>query len=188
MFRELLAREFAPYRRLSDDQLATLEWHYRLLEKWNARMNLTRIQSLGDSVRFHYCESLFLGMRLPEGELRIADVGSGAGFPGIPVAVLRPECLVMLIESHQRKAVFLREASREIPNVSVSSARAGDVSAGFDWVVSRAVSAREALSFRGAGNAALLLSGADALGLAATEVERVPWGNDRVVAKFHVEH
>src|ERR1700730_14203736 len=114
MFRKLLASEFAPYTGLSDEQLDRLERHYRLLTLWNKRINLTRINSLEDVVRFHYCESLFLAKELPVGALSIVDVGSGAGFPGIPVAILRPECRVHLLESHQRKAVFLREASREL--------------------------------------------------------------------------
>ena len=81
-----------------------------------------------------------MGSRLPAGVLRIADVGSGAGFPGFPVAVLRPDCSVTLIESHQRKAVYLKEASRKLPNVRVLSKLAEDVAdigEEYDWVISR---------------------------------------------------
>ena len=113
MFRELLAREFAPYGSLTPEQIDLLEAHYNLLVQWNARLNLTRIDSVEEAVRLHYCESLFVGTRLPAGPLRIVDVGSGAGFPGIPIAILRPECTVTLVESHQRKGVFLREATPE---------------------------------------------------------------------------
>ena len=86
-FSELLAAEFAPYGSLSQSQLDLLEAHYALLMHWNKRLNLTRITELVSVVRLHYCESLFLGLHLPKTTLRIADVGSGAGFPGIPVAV-----------------------------------------------------------------------------------------------------
>src|SRR5260370_40569008 len=99
MFRELLAREFAPFGSLTDQQLDQLQAHYDLLGQWNARLNLTRINSIDEVVRLHYCESLFVGTKLPAGPLRIVDVGSGAGFPGIPLAILRPECTVALVES-----------------------------------------------------------------------------------------
>jgi 16S rRNA (guanine527-N7)-methyltransferase len=69
----------------------------------------------------------------------VLDVGSGGGFPGIPIAALRPDCRIVLLESHQRKAVFLREATRDWPNVRVEARRAEDVQGTFDWVVSRAV-------------------------------------------------
>src|ERR1700679_3249327 len=109
MFRELLESEWARFGSLSEDQVAKLERHYQLLTRWNTVLNLTRIQKLEEVARFTYCESLFVGPLLPAGKLTIADVGSGAGFPGIPVGVLRPEFAVVLIESHQRKAVFLSE-------------------------------------------------------------------------------
>src|SRR5206468_4795566 len=82
----------------------------------------------------------FLGRHLPVGRLRICDIGSGAGFPGFVVAVLRRDCEVTLIEAHQRKAVFLKEASRDLGNVRVLAKRAEDVADKFDWAISRAVS------------------------------------------------
>src|SRR3954471_4938277 len=111
MFRDLLRSELSPYTQISDAQLDLLEGHYRILERWNQKINLTRIEKLEDVVRFHYCESLFLDQFLPSDALHVADVGSGPGFPGIPVAILRPDIQITLIESHQRKAAFLREAS-----------------------------------------------------------------------------
>src|SRR6266404_3596684 len=139
MFRELLAAEFAPYGSLSEDQLAQLERHYKLLVHWNQTINLTRIRKLEEVVRFHYCESLFLARALPLGPLRIVDVGSGGGFPGIPVAIFRPDCTVDLVESHQRKAVFLQEAARELPNVRVIAKRAEACEGRYDWMLARAV-------------------------------------------------
>src|SRR5437868_3656406 len=94
-------------------KLAALEVHYNLLLRWNTVLNLTGITDLDTAVERHYCESIFLAAHLPAGPLRLADIGSGAGFPGLPIAVLRPDCMVTLIESHQRKSVFLREASRK---------------------------------------------------------------------------
>ena len=84
MFSELLASEFAPYGSLTVEQIDALEAHYNLLVQWNARLNLTRIESVEDAVRLHYCESLFVGTKLPVGPLRIVDVGSGAGLPRNP--------------------------------------------------------------------------------------------------------
>jgi 16S rRNA (guanine(527)-N(7))-methyltransferase RsmG len=139
VFRDLLLRRVSSFCQLTANQLDLLEQHYELMLRWNKTINLTRIVDEGEAVDRHYAESLFLGSNLPIGSLRIADLGSGAGFPGIPIAILRPECAVTLIESHQRKAVFLKEASRGLKNICVTSKRAEDVQASFDWVVSRAV-------------------------------------------------
>jgi 16S rRNA (guanine527-N7)-methyltransferase len=182
-FKALLALEFAPFVSLTEYQLGLLEQHYHLLCNWNKRLNLTRIRGVREAVQFHYCESLFLGQWLPKGKLRIADVGSGAGFPGIPLAVLRPDCNVDLIESHQRKAAFLREASRQLPNLNVVSKRAEECTGGYDWMISRAVRVEHLLRLRLASSLAVLVGASDADGL---EVLKVPWGERRVLA-FHVE-
>jgi 16S rRNA (guanine527-N7)-methyltransferase len=169
---------------LSPAQEAALQAHLDLLMRWNQKLNLTAIRSREEAIERHYCESLFLGSRLPSGAWRIADVGSGAGFPGFPVAVLRPECSVTLIESHQRKAVFLREASRGVPNVRVLAKRAEDVGESFDRVISRAVSYSDLASFlkKLAPNADLL-SGAErppaSLGFEWDDPVALPWGNQR---------
>lgn len=183
-FRALLASEFAPLRRLTEYELDLLEQHYQLLCNWNKRINLTRIRDVREAVRFHYCESLFLAEWLPKGKLRIADVGSGAGFPGIPVALLRPDCTLDMIESHQRKAAFLREASRHFPNVNVISGRAEDCIGTYDWMISRAVGVKNLLKLKLAPSLALLIGADDAL--RGFEILKVPWGDRRVLA-FHVE-
>jgi 16S rRNA (guanine527-N7)-methyltransferase len=188
MFRELLAKEFEPYGPLSGEQLERLEEHYKLLSLWNKRINLTRIESLEDAVRFHYCESLFLAKSLPSGSLRVVDVGSGAGFPGIPVAVFRPDCQVDLVESHQRKAVFLREASRGLSNVKVLAMRAENCASGYDWMIARAVQPNQVLSLGLAPAAALLLGSNEPALTSAARVEKLPWGRNRVLGLFHVEH
>ena len=169
---------------LTGEQEAALEAHLELLMRWNQKLNLTSIRNREEAIERHYCESLFLGARLAAGALRIADVGSGAGFPGFPVAVLRPDCSVTLIESHQRKAVFLREASRALPNVRVLAKRAEDVDDRFDWVISRAVSYSDLASFlkRLAPNADLLTGGEgppEGLGFKWEAPVALPWGNQR---------
>ena len=180
MFRELLRREFAPYGRLSDDVLTAAEQHYDYLVRWNSRMNLTRIESLEDVVRLHYCESFFLAQWLPTGPLRVADVGSGPGFPGVPIALLRPNLEVTLIESNRRKAVFLRESTRGIPNLQILDCRAQDVPERFDWVVSRAVSIPEVVGLNLAPRKAILATGLDSP--IGWEAIALPWGNHHVLS------
>jgi 16S rRNA (guanine(527)-N(7))-methyltransferase RsmG len=185
MLRERLVREFAPYGSLTIEQIDALEAHYNLLLRWNARLNLTRIDSLEEAVRLHYCESLFVGTRLPAGPLRIVDVGSGAGFPGIPIAILRPECSVTLVESHQRKAVFLREGCRSLKNVVVVTDRAENLKPDYDWLVSRAVSPIDVLKLKLANNLALLVGSDDVGGFETNQL--LPWGTRRYLV-FHVKH
>ncbi len=186
MFREKLAAQFA---NLSEHQLTQLEDHFKALTLWNKRLNLTRIDGIDESIRFHYYESLLLGTALPPGPLKVADVGSGAGFPGIPIAILRPEISMTLIESHRRKAVFLSEASRNLSNVSVIASRAESSEWTGDWIVSRAVNPSEVIAFALAPRAALLM-GSDDLGNLprAERVEKIPGSTNRVMAMFHVEH
>jgi 16S rRNA (guanine(527)-N(7))-methyltransferase RsmG len=189
MFRDMLASEWAPFGYLSEDQLTKLERHYELLIRWNKTLNLTRIERLEEVIRLHYCESMFLGSLLPKGAQTIVDVGSGAGFPGIPIAVSRPECSVTLIESHQRKAVFLTEAGSAIPNICVIQGRAESILGQYDWLVSRAVAANSVLSLPLSRSTAILTSEAELQTLPVpARLIPVPWGNQRIVALFHVEH
>ena len=139
MFAELLRQRLASLVALTPGQLAQLERHFLLLNKWNRVLNLTSLQGLAEIVERHYCESIFLGIHLPAGHWDIADIGSGAGFPGVPVAVLRPDCSVYLVESHRRKSVFLREATRDLGNAQVLSQRVEDLERSFDWAIFRAV-------------------------------------------------
>ena len=173
--RDIVSREFP----LSDKQLDQLQAHYDLLVKWNAKLNLTRIESVEQAALLHYCESLYLGSKLPPGALRIADVGTGAGFPGTPISILRPECHLTLVESHQRKAVFLRESTRELPNVKVFAGRAEDLNEQFDWVVSRAVTPEDVLKLPISKQFALLVGPEDARKLGGTPL---PWGEGRYLA------
>jgi 16S rRNA (guanine(527)-N(7))-methyltransferase RsmG len=163
VFADALLERLAGIVELSSAQIGALEAHYRLMVRWNKMLNLTKITDPDEAVARHYLESLFLGVHLPAGQLKVADVGSGPGFPGFPLAVLRPECEVALIESHHRKAVFLREASRSMANVTVVAKRAEEVEARFDWIVSRAVSYEDlGRSIRSLASAAALLTGEEA--------------------------
>jgi 16S rRNA (guanine527-N7)-methyltransferase len=189
VFAELLREQLRGIVDLSQVQIAALEAHYELLVRWNKTVNLTTITSLEEAVERHYCESLFLGAHLPAGNLRVVDVGSGAGFPGFPVAILRPDCTVALVESHQRKAVFLREASRKVANVRVIAKRAEDIEEEFDHLISRAVSYEDLRgSLKKLAPAADLLTGAEEppdLGMEWDEPIAVPWGKARFLRIGH---
>ena len=192
MFADLLTQRLAGIVELSPGQVEALEAHYRLLLRWNRTLNLTSIRKIEEAVERHYCESLFLGTHLPQDLLRIADIGSGAGFPGFPIAVLRPDCSVTLIESHQRKAVFLREASRSLPNVRVLARRAEDVNEQFDWAISRAVGYKDLASFlKSLAPNVDLLTGGEAppggIGFVWQPPIPMPWGAQRFLRIGHRE-
>lgn len=188
-FELLLAEKLAGVATLSPEQISRLYSHYELLRRWNRTLNLTSIQGLEEAVERHYCESIFLGAQLPQRQISVLDVGSGAGFPGIPMAVLRPDCRFTLAESRQRKAVFLKEATRGWRNVRVLSGRVEALEEGFDWVVSRAVNLEEVLSVAARlGNALGLLVGEAAVrGARRTglfeweEPIPLPWGRGAAV-------
>ncbi len=112
-----------------------------LIEKWNRVHNLTAVRDTGQMVVLHVLDSLTLLPHL--GKARsLADVGSGAGLPGIPIAVARPDLAVTLLDSSHKKATFLRQAKAELglSNVEVVSERVEQWTPQerFDLVVSRA--------------------------------------------------
>jgi 16S rRNA (guanine527-N7)-methyltransferase len=118
---------------LSDAQLSQFAAYLEILHRWNARMNLTAIHDPEQVVTRHFGESLFAAQHLfprsPEPEARsLIDIGSGAGFPGLPIKIWCPELPVTLIESQHRKATFLKEVIRalDLHDVSVSPTRAED--------------------------------------------------------------
>jgi len=184
VFAELLRQKLGTLISLSVHQIQLLEAHYSLLLRWNRVLNLTTVTTLDQAVERHYCESLFLAVHLPAGSLRLADLGSGAGFPGIPVAIFRPDCSVTLIESHARKAVFLREATRELHNVRVCAERAEAVAEVFDRAMSRAVSYQDLTpTLKKIAHRADLLTGAEgppaSMGFKWQEPVPLPWGRHR---------
>jgi len=130
---------------LRDDQVAALGDYVELLIQWRTHARLVSPrQTRTDVIRKHIADAFALVEGLAACE-RIADVGSGAGLPGIPVAILRKDARVSLIEPNRRKANFLREVVRRLalPNVAVVAGRAEELvvpeGERFDAVVSRAV-------------------------------------------------
>jgi len=116
--------------------------HYGLLLHWNKRINLTRILDPEEAARFHYVESLYGERWLDPSITKVADVGSGGGFPGIPIALARPNISVVLIEKSRKRAAFLSEAARQLglENVEIFCERfEAYESRDFDGVVCRAL-------------------------------------------------
>lgn len=176
----LLARHAAELGPLSADQIARLAAHWELVLKWNQKINLTRVLSPEVALWRHYGESLFLARHLHGS--RAIDVGSGGGFPGIPAAILRPELGFVLAESTRKKAVFLREASRDLPNVEVIWKRAQAIEGRYDFAIARAVDPEEVLQLKLSSGVALLVSRSDAERLRGPgTIYPLPWDQDRAV-------
>jgi 16S rRNA (guanine527-N7)-methyltransferase len=115
-----------------------------LLQRWNARTNLTAIRDEEGILSLHFLESILCARALPPGITSLLDFGSGAGFPGIPIALIRPEIAVTLAESQNKKAAFLREAVRTLNlETKVHSIRAEDLKQKFDCITLRAVDKME---------------------------------------------
>lgn len=128
---------------LSAKSQATLLAYVALLKKWNRTYNLTAIRDEAEMVVQHLLDSLSVLPAVQESVLagrRWADVGSGAGLPGIPLAVARPDLDMTLIETVDKKSAFQRQAKIELglSNVTVLNRRVEEVEGGFDAVVSRA--------------------------------------------------
>jgi 16S rRNA (guanine527-N7)-methyltransferase len=189
-FTELLVKELQPSLTLSEEQVRHLWEHYEILLRWNDRINLTSIPPGNEMVIRHYCESLFFGAHMPVASevMSILDLGSGGGFPGVPIAILRPLWKITLLESHQRKAVFLRESTRGLPKISVLARRAESALGRFEWVVSRGVDPREVLKNvpRLAPCVGLMLGEDDFSAIqsfpdiAWSKLVRLPWGDRRL--------
>jgi len=133
---------------LSDKLLEDISIYIDILLRWNARISLTAIRDPEQIIVRHFGEAFFAARRLFPNSARknrcgstLADVGSGAGFPGIPIKLLVPEVSLTLIESNQKKAVFLREVSRalELSDVKIENVRAEVLSGAFEVITLRAV-------------------------------------------------
>ncbi|MBS1803876.1 MAG: 16S rRNA (guanine(527)-N(7))-methyltransferase RsmG [Acidobacteria bacterium] len=126
--------------RLDNSQLTKFESYLALILKWNQRMNLTAIRDKDTILDRHFVECIVCARALPPGIATVLDFGSGAGLPGIPIAICRPELKITLAESQIKKAAFLNEAVRAIGlDSEVFPGRAETLKAKYDCVVLRAV-------------------------------------------------
>ncbi|HEY6307213.1 MAG TPA: 16S rRNA (guanine(527)-N(7))-methyltransferase RsmG [Candidatus Angelobacter sp.] len=188
-----------PFATLSNEQLSRTSTYIDLLLKWNAKVNLTAVRRPEEIVTRHFGESFFAATQLlavsrPE---TVIDVGSGAGFPGLPLAMFAPAAQVTLIEANGRKAAFLNEAiaALELKNAKVVSQRAETYPGIANLVTMRAVEKFEkalplALRLVGEGGRIALMIGSSQLataralagGVSWNEPLPVPGGHSRVLA------
>jgi 16S rRNA (guanine527-N7)-methyltransferase len=138
---QLLAAGLKP---INEETTAKFAEYLALLLRWNARMNLTAIRNPQGILSRHFVESIACAQALPTGIVTLLDFGSGAGFPGIPIALCRPEINVTLAESQSKKAAFLREVLRSLKLGSrVFGGRGETIEERFDCVTLRAVDRME---------------------------------------------
>ncbi len=111
--------------RPTDQQVEQLAIHFGLLQLWNRKINLTAVREPGEIVPRHFEESLFLATLIPPPDGLALDVGSGAGFPALPLKVFWPAVEMILLEPNAKKATFLKEVIRRcgLTGVRVMPAR-----------------------------------------------------------------
>ena len=127
----------------SESQLGDFMVFLKELKKWNRTYNLSALKTDNDIIIKHFIDSLLYLKAVPDRPVRIADVGAGAGFPGIPIKIVRPEINMTLIEPTRKKASFQRHMIRVLglSGINVMEMRVeeiGEDEAPFDIIVSRA--------------------------------------------------
>lgn len=141
-----IAHSLAPFiaAPLADPQLAKIAAYLKLLKKWNQIIPLTSIEDDAEIVARHFGESIFAGRLLDLATGRLADVGSGAGFPGLPLKIAFPSLRLTLIEPNLKKCAFLREGKELLAFENVEIARSGyenlaSSPGSFNFIASRAL-------------------------------------------------
>ena len=129
---------------VDDRQVALIQRYMRILGSWNEKLNLTAIRDPLEILHRHFCESMFAALTVPIEFGRLADIGTGAGFPGVPLKIFRPELELFLVESNIKKGTFLAEVLRELelPGARVLISRYEELAeelAPLDFVCARAV-------------------------------------------------
>jgi 16S rRNA (guanine527-N7)-methyltransferase len=159
-------------RQLDSEVGRRFEDYLLLILRWNARVSLTAIRDEDGILSRHFVESIACARALPPSIGTLLDFGSGAGFPGIPIALCRSEIAVTLAESQGKKAAFLHEAVRVLGiSARVHFGRAETLAIGFDCVTLRAVDKMQqsvqaaAQLVKPGGWMALMTTGSDLEGL-----------------------
>jgi 16S rRNA (guanine527-N7)-methyltransferase len=154
---------------INEIQSQQIQQYTRILLAWNDKVNLTAIRDPLEILYRHFCESMFGVHALPVEKCRLADVGSGAGFPGLPLKIICPNLEIFLVESNVKKATFMAEVIRELgltdakvlvnrfeelgeevaPLDFVCSRALGDFAKFLDWAGSPQVSTRNVLLWLG---------------------------------------
>ncbi len=153
-----------------DDQVLQIQQYIKILLMWNERVNLTAIRDPLEILYRHFCESMYAAVAVPVEKGRLADVGSGGGFPGLALKIIRPNLDVFLVESNIKKVTFLAEVIRELglrgaqvlarryeelgeemaPLDYVSSRALGEFPAFLDWAKSELIAAKQVILWIGA--------------------------------------
>ena len=191
---------------LTGEQTEAFIKYYKMLVMWNRRLNLTRITDPVEVAEKHFADSVLGSPLIPEGA-RVVDVGTGAGFPGIPLKIVRPDITLVMVDSLGKRVNFLNELVKElgieaeaIHARAEDAARDGRLRAGFDIALSRAVAPMNVLTeltvpFVKVGGASLMYKGsgardeietaANALKVLSVKAEAVdfdvPWGARTIV-------
>ena len=142
--------------KLDQGQISALASYYRELDRWNQKINLTSIHDTKETAIKHFLDSLLYSQALEQRkDISLLDVGSGAGFPGLPLKILVPEIHVTLLEPNEKKTSFLRHiiGTLDLQDVSVVSQSLRDFSRVaahhglFSYITTRAVGAEQVLPF-----------------------------------------
>jgi 16S rRNA (guanine527-N7)-methyltransferase len=153
-----------------DDQVLQIQRYIEILLAWNEKVNLTAIRDPLEILYRHFCESMYASAAVPVENGRLADVGSGGGFPGLPLKIIRPNLQVFLVESSIKKVTFLAEVIRELglkdtqvlarcyeelgeevaPLDYVCSRALGEFPAFLEWAGSQQIAAKQVILWTGA--------------------------------------
>lgn len=155
---------------ITAQQAQQIQLYIKILLAWNDKINLTAIRDPLEILNRHFCESMYAASAVPVENGRLADVGSGGGFPGLPLKIICPELQVFLIESNVKKATFLAEVIRELglrdarvlvsryeelgeevaPLDFVASRALGEFPPFLEWAASEAIAAKQVILWIGA--------------------------------------
>jgi 16S rRNA (guanine527-N7)-methyltransferase len=129
---------------VNERQISQIQQYMKILLAWNDKVNLTAIRDPLEILYRHFCESMYAVTAVPIKNGRLADIGSGGGFPGLPIQIMVPDAEIFLVESNVKKATFLAEVVRELElsrcRVIVSRyEELGEELTPLDYVCSRAV-------------------------------------------------
>jgi len=153
-----------------DDQVLQIQQYIKILLTWNEKISLTAIRDPLEMLYRHFCESMYASGAIQGRGGRLADVGSGGGFPGLPLKIIRPDLRVFLVESNLKKATFLAEVVRELglndtqvlvrryeelheeiaPLDYVCSRALGEYSVFLSWAASDQIAAKQVILWIGA--------------------------------------
>ena len=188
MNQERMAELLSPFlgsEKLSPHQFQLVASYLDVLTQWNSKINLTAIRDPETILTRHFGESLFAARQLlpnSRAPQSVTDVGSGAGFPGVPFKIWAPKLHLTLIDSHHKKAAFLKEAARrlKLSEVTVLPVRVEESSVQSDVVTLRAVEQFERMLpglprlLKPSGQIGLLI-GESQVALAKTTLQEIRW-------------